>query len=99
MNRDQFRKAAVLLVLLVFLLVSISASFTLATRAACCIEEYGSLCQNLAVLQENLRRFAGVLLAAAGALAILFLLQMTAGRLSTKRSPISLISLKARLNN
>jgi len=63
------------------------------------MDEPGSLCQSLAMLQETLRRFAGTLLAVTGVLALLLFLQLMADEFLLKRSPTSLISLKARLNN
>ena len=99
MNRERLRKIALILLILAFLLVSISATFALAVRTGCCMDEQGSLCQSLAMIQENLRRSAGTLTSVAGLLTFLLLLQFMAGALLTKQSAVSLISLKTRLNN
>ena len=98
MKRERLRKAALILLILAFLFVSISAAFALAVRTGCCIDEVGSLCQNFAMMRENLRRFAGTLVGAAGLFTFLLLLQFIAGELLIKQSTLSLVSLKARMN-
>ena len=96
MNKKLLCKICLILVL-VFLVVHLGVTFVSAVHTNCCVQACIP-CLNLAKFQDLLRQFSGALLAPAGFLLLLFLLQaLTEGFLSPQN--ISLVAQKARLNN